>query len=75
LAARTYAEAAQLDCAAAERRYEDGQETLSTVLDKIAVRDAAEVKATQAAYAEALAALLLRQAAGQELFSINRIIE
>jgi len=67
-AARAYAEAARLDCAVTERRYEDGQETISTVLDKIAVRDEAEVKATQAAYAEAMAAIMLRQAVGRDLF-------
>jgi len=67
-AARAYAEAARLDCAATERRYDDGQETLSTVLDKIVVRDDAEVKATQAAYGEAMAAVMLRQAAGRDLF-------
>lgn len=67
-AAHIYAEAAALDCRAAERRYEDGQETLSAVLDKQAVRDEAAVKSIQADYAEALAAIQLRQAVGVEMF-------
>jgi len=67
-AARTYAEAARLDHAAAERRQADGQETLSTVLDKLAVRDEAEVKAIRSAYGEALAEVQLRQAVGRDLF-------
>lgn len=67
-AACTWAEAARLDCVATERRFEDGQETFSAVLDKRAVRDDAEVKAVQAAYAEALAGVMLRQAVGVELF-------
>jgi len=68
-AARAWAEAARLDHAATERRFEGGQETFSTVLDKLAVRDEAEVKSTQAEFAEALAGLLLRQAAGIDLWS------
>jgi len=67
-AAHIYARAARLDHIATERRYEDGQETLSAVLDKQAVRDDAEVKAIQADYAEALAAIQLRQAVGVDMF-------
>jgi len=67
-AAHIYARAARLDHIATERRHEDGQETLSAVLDKQAVRDDAEVKAIQADYAEALAAIQLRQAVGVDMF-------
>lgn len=71
-AARIFAAAARMDHAATERRYADGQETLSVVLDKLVVRDEAEVKAVQAAYGEALAAIQLRQAVGLDLFASDR---
>lgn len=56
--------AARLDYEEAERRREDGEETMSTVLDKLAARDAAEVQAVSADYAAALAGIVLRQAVG-----------
>ena len=60
-------EAATLDHREAEKRYDDGQETLSKVLDKLTVRDEAEVKFANAAYAEALSALMLKLAVGGEI--------
>ena len=62
------AEAATLDHAEAARRFDDGRETLSTVLDKIAVRDEAEVNLVRARYAAALASIMLRQAVGLDIF-------
>ena len=61
-------EAATLDHAEAARRFDDGRETLSTVLDKVAVRDEAEVNLVRARYAAALAAIMLRQAVGLDIF-------
>ena len=63
-AARAWAEAARLDHEAAARRYEDGNETLSSVLDKLAVSEDAETKLAESAYGEAMADILLRQAVG-----------
>ena len=63
-AARAWAEAARLDYEAAARRHEDGQETLSSVLDKLAVSEDAETKLAESAYGEAMADILLRQAVG-----------
>ncbi|MCR5413139.1 MAG: TolC family protein [Kiritimatiellae bacterium] len=67
-AARKMREAAALDHADAERRHDDGQETMDRVLDKLAVRDEAEVRAVSAEYAAALAEIALRQAVGLGLF-------
>lgn len=67
-AARKMKDAAALDYAAAEKRYEDGQETLNRVLDKLAEKDAAEVRAISAEYAAALAETMLRQAMGTGLY-------
>jgi len=64
VAARAWAEAARLDHEAAARRYEDGNETLSSVLDKLAVSEDAETKLAESAYGEAMADILLRQAVG-----------
>ena len=61
-------EAAALDYADAERRYDDGQETLNRVLDKLTDKDAAEVRAISAEYAAALAEITLRQALGMKLY-------
>ena len=61
------AEAATLDHAEAVRRFDDGRETLSTVLDKVAVRDEAEVNLVNARYAAALSAIMLRQAVGLDV--------
>ena len=63
-AARAWAEAARLDHEAAARRHEDGSETLSSVLDKLAVSEDAETKLAESAYGEAMADVLLRQAVG-----------
>ena len=63
-AARKLREATALDYADAEKRREDGQETLNRVLDKLAEKDAAEVQAISAEYAAALAEITLRQAMG-----------
>jgi len=69
-AARAWAEAARQDHDAASRRYEDGQETMSVVLDKLAVRDEAEMRLAQATYASALADVMLRQAVGWEVYGL-----
>ena len=61
-------EAAALDYVDAERRYDDGQETLNRVLDKLTDKDAAEVRAISAEYAAALAEITLRQALGMKLY-------
>lgn len=66
--ARKVRAAAALDWSEAQRRYEDGQETLSRVLDKLAAKDAAEVQAVSAEYAAALAEVTLRQAMGLCLY-------
>ena len=63
-AARAWAEAARLDYEAAARRHEDGQETLSSVLDKLAVSEDAETKLAESAYGEVMSDILLRQAVG-----------
>ena len=63
-AARAWAEATRLDYEAAARRHEDGQETLSSVLDKLAVNEDAETKLAESAYGEAMSDILLRQAVG-----------
>jgi len=67
-AARAWAEAARQDHAAAELRHADGQETMSVVLDKLAVRDDAELQLAQTGYGAALADVMLRQAIGWDLF-------
>lgn len=66
-AAHTARAAARLDYEQAERRRQDGEETMSAVLDKLAAQDAAEVQAVSADYASALAAIVLRQAVGLPL--------
>ena len=63
-AARAWAEAARLDYEAAARRYEDGNETLSSVLDKLAISEDAETKLAESAYGETMSDILLRQAVG-----------
>ena len=64
IAARAWAEAARLDHEAAARRHEDGNETLSSVLDKLAVSEDAETKLAESAYGETMSDILLRQAVG-----------
>ena len=66
-AARKLREATALDYEDAERRYADGQETLNRVLDKLAEKDAAEVRVVAVEYAAALAEVTLRQAMGLRL--------
>ena len=61
---RGFWRAARLDYEAAARRHEDGQETLSSVLDKLAVSEDAETKLAESAYGEAMSDILLRQAGG-----------
>ena len=61
---RGFWRAARLDYEAAARRHEDGQETLSSVLDKLAVSEDAETKLAESAYGEAMSDILLRQAIG-----------
>lgn len=57
-------EAARLDYEECERRRQDGEETMNTVLDKLAARDAAEVQAVSTDYAAALAEVVMRQTLG-----------
>ena len=72
-AARAWAEAARLDYEAASRRYEDGNETLSSVLDKLATSEDAETKLAESAYGEAMSDILLRQAVGIDVFVQNML--
>ena len=58
------AEATTLDHEEAARRFDDGRETMATVLDKATTRDEAEVVLVKARYAEALATIMLKQAIG-----------
>ena len=69
VAARAWAEAARLDYEAAARRYEDGNETLSSVLDKLAVSEDADTKLAESAYGEAMSDILLRQAVGIDVIN------
>lgn len=61
-------EAAETDYAETERRFSEGEETLSNVLDKLAVKDAASVQFIAAEYSSALAEVALRQAMGIGIF-------
>lgn len=56
--------AARLDYEETERRRQDGEETMNSVLDKLAAKDAAEVQAVSTDYAAALAEVVMRQAVG-----------
>ena len=56
--------AARLDYEESERRRQDGEETMNSVLDKLAAKDAAEVQAVSTDYAAALAEVVMRQAVG-----------
>ena len=64
-AAAKAAAAAALDHEEAARRFDDGRETMSAVLDKATARDEAEAVSVQARYAGALAEIMLRQAVGE----------
>ena len=61
--------AAETDYAETARRFEEGEETLSNVLDKLAVKDAAAVQSISADYSSALAEIALRQAMGIGIFA------
>ncbi len=61
------AEATTLDHEEAARRFDDGRETMATVLDKATTRDEAEVVLVKARYAEALATIMLKQAIGEKI--------
>ena len=63
-AAREASEAAELVCRDVEKLFEEGEETMSRLLDRRAERDAAQVRAEKARYAVALAEIALRQAMG-----------
>ena len=71
--ARAWAEAARLDYEAAARRHEDDNETLSSVLDKLAVSEDAETKLAESAYGEAMSDILLRQAVGIDVIVQNML--
>lgn len=61
--------AAELDYEATRARFDQDQETLSDVLDKLALMESARVQAATTEYAAALAEIVLRDAAG---LAINR---
>lgn len=56
--------AAELDYETTRARFEQDQETLSEVLDKLALMESARVQASMTEYASALAEIVLRDAAG-----------
>lgn len=56
--------AAELDYSVTRARFEQGQETLSEVLDKLALMETARVQAATTDYAAALADIVLRDASG-----------
>jgi len=56
--------AAEMDYDETKARYEQDQETLSEVLDKLALMEGARVQAVMAEYASALSEIVLRDAAG-----------
>ena len=68
LAAVKAKDAAETDYAETERRFAEGEETLSNVLDKLAVKDAAAVQHIASEYSSALAEVALRQAMGIGIF-------
>ena len=59
--------AAEMDYAEIKARYEQSQETLSDVLDRLALMEVARVQAVMAEYAAALAEIVLRDAVGSGL--------
>jgi len=63
-AALAASNAAELVCKEAERLFEEGEETMSRLLDRRTERDAAQVRAERARYAVALSEIALRQAMG-----------
>ena len=64
VAAETVRDAAELVYRDAERLFDEGEETMTHVLDKRTERDAAQVRAEKARYATALSEIALRQAMG-----------
>ena len=67
-------QAAELDYQVAHARYQEGQETLSEVLDKLAVLESARVRSVAAEFACALAEIVLRDATGVGL-NETRVME
>ena len=65
---------AELDYQVAQARHREAQETLSEVLDKLAVLEVARVQAVAAEYACALSEIVLRDAAGVGLAE-TRVME
>ncbi len=66
--------AAEMDYAETKARFEQSQETLSDVLDRLALMEAARVQAVMAEYAAALAEIVLRDAVGAGLHE-DRVME
>ena len=62
---------AELDYQVAQARHREAQETLSEVLDKLAVLEVARVQAVAAEYACALSEIVLRDAAGVGLGEVR----
>lgn len=69
-----FLQAAELDYQVAHARYQEGQETLSEVLDKLAVLESARVRSVAAEFACALAEIVLRDATGVGL-NETRVME
>ncbi len=65
--------AADMDYQVARARHEEGQETLSEVLDKLAELESARVRAVATEYAYALAEVVLRDATGVGLGETRRM--
>lgn len=65
--ARAALDSAQLDHAAAKDRFDEGRETFSNLMDKIAELEKAKVCAASADFARALAEIVFRNAIGEKL--------
>ena len=65
--ARAARESAQLDYDSAKDRFDEGRETFSNLMDKIAALEKAKVRAASAEYARALAEIVFRNAIGENL--------
>ncbi len=68
------ARSAELDYDVARARHQEGQETMSDVLDKLAILEHARVQAVSADYACALAEIVLRDACGVGCYE-TRVME
>ena len=64
--------AAEMDYESTRARFDQDQETLSEVLDKLALMESARVQAATTEYAAALAEVVLRDAAGVEINRTDR---